>query len=92
MNGMNLMVEMVFGLTDNSLYYCNMEILQGNRRKELGGLDAEIVADCLKGAYGNVGLTTFYSPDVDVSVVIKNFLRYATGNSHLLDATSNLFQ
>lgn len=41
MNGMNLMVEMVFGLTDNSLYYCNMEILQGNRRKELGGLDAD---------------------------------------------------
>ena len=32
---------MVFGLTDNSLYYCNMEILQGNRRKELGGLDAD---------------------------------------------------
>ena len=50
------MAEMVFGLTDNSLYYCNMEILQGNRRKELGGLDAEIVADCLEGAYGNVGV------------------------------------
>ena len=83
---------MVFGLTDNSLYYCNMEILQGNRRKELGGLDAEIITNGLEGAYGNVGLATFYSPDVDVSVVIKNFLRYATGNSHLLDATSNLFQ
>lgn len=86
------MVEMVFGPTDNSLYYCNMEILQGNRRKELGGFYAEIIANGLEGAYGNVGLTTFYSPDVDVSVVIKNFLRYATGNSHLLDATSNLFQ
>ena len=89
---MNLMVEMVFGLTDNSLYYCNMEILQGNRRKELGGFYAEIVANCLEGAYGNVGLTTFYSSNVDVSVIIKNFLRYATGNSHLLDTTSNLFQ
>ena len=92
MNGMNLMVEMVLGISENSLYYCNMEILQGNRRKELGGLDAEIITNGLEGAYGNVGLTTFYSPDVDVSVVIKNFLRYATGNSHLLDATSNLFQ
>ena len=83
---------MVFGLTDNSLYYCNMEILQGNRKKELGRFDAKIVANCLEGAYGNVGLATFYSPDVDISVVIKNFLRYATGNSYLLDATSNLFQ
>ena len=69
-----------------------MEILQGNRRKELGGLDAEIVADCLEGAYGNVGLATFYSPDVDISIIVKHFLRYATGNSYLLDATSNLFQ
>lgn len=92
MNEMNLMVEMVFGLTDNSLYYCTMEILQGNRRKELGGFYAEIIANGLEGAYGNVGAATFYSPDVDVSVIIKNFLRYATGNSHLLDATSNLFQ
>ena len=86
------MVEMVLGISENSLYYCNMEILQGNRRKELGGLDAEIITNGLEGAYGNVGAATFYSPDVDVSVVIKNFLRYATGNSHLLDATSNLFQ
>ena len=69
-----------------------MGILQGNRRKELGGLDAEITADCLEGAYRNVGLATFYSPDVDISVIIKNFLRYATGNTYLLDATSNLFQ
>lgn len=83
---------MVFGFTDNSLYYCNMEILQGNRKKELGRFDAEIVTNCLEGAYGNVGLATFYSPDVDISVVIKNFLRYATGNTYLLDATSNLFQ
>ena len=83
---------MVFGFTDNSLYYCNMEILQGNRRKEFGRLDAEIVANCLEGAYGYVGLATFYSPDVDISIIIKNFLRYATGNTYLLDATSNLFQ
>lgn len=69
-----------------------MEILQGNRKKELGWLDAEIVANCLEGAYGNVGLATFYSPDVDISIIIKNFLRYATGNTYLLDATSNLFQ
>ena len=69
-----------------------MEILQGNRRKELGGLDAEIVADSFEGAYGNVGLATFYSPDVDISVIIKNFLRYVMGNTQLLDTSSNLLQ